>query len=361
VRAAVLSGVGSPLVAADVELEPLRPGQVRVRIEASGVCHSDLSLQDGTLPTPFPVVPGHEGAGVVVEVGDGVTTVAPGDHVILSWVAPCRRCPACLEGQVELCEHGIDHAYTAPYAQSGGDPVWAGLGVGAFAEETVVPEAAAIPVDREFPLELAALIGCGVATGVGAVLRSAGVPPGASVAVIGCGGVGLSAVQGARLAGAWPIVAVDVVAGKLELARRCGATHVIDASGTDPVEAVRALTGGRGVAYAFEVVGRSSTITQAYAMARRGGTVTVVGAGAFDDPVTLSAMQLMADAKTVRGCVYGATDPRRDFPALVAHAQRGALDLGLLVSDRIGLAGLDDALQAMARGEVARTLLIPGR
>jgi len=360
VKAAVLNEVGAPLVVDEVELGPLPPGFVRVAVAASGVCHTDLSLTDGTIPTPLPAVLGHEGAGVVTEVGTGVESVVPGDHVILSWVAPCRHCPYCLGGRAELCEHGIDHAYAAPYAKNNAGPVWAGLGTATFAEETMVPEAAAIAIRSEFPLELAALVGCGVATGVGAVLNSARVEPGASVAVVGCGGVGLAAIQAARLAGASAIVAVDVVGSKLELARSCGATATVDASMSEPVAAVRELTDGRGVDHALEVVGRSATMVQVYEMARRGGTVTIVGAGAADDPVTISAMSLMADAKTVRGCVYGNTDPRRDFPRLVELARTGQLDLASLVTGRTDLGGVNDALGAMGRGEVARTIVLPG-
>ena len=319
----MLHEVGAPLVLEDVELAAPGPHAVRVRLVASGVCHSDLSLQNGTLPQPLPAVLGHEGAGVVEAVGHEVTALAPGDHVIISWVSPCRRCFFCLHGQATLCERGIDHAYAGPYGTCRGEPVMCGLGTGTFAAETVVPETAAVRIDPSVPLDVAALIGCGVATGVGAVVNTARVEPGASVAVVGCGGVGLSVVQGARLAGAARVIAVDTVASKLEMARANGATDVVEASGGDPVERVRALTEGRGADHAFEVVGLSTTIIQAYAMAWRGGHVTVVGAGGFDDLVSISAMALMADAKTLRGSVYGSTDPQRDFPRLVELQQRG--------------------------------------
>ena len=209
----------------------------------------------------------------------------------------------------------MDHAFNAPYGTVNGDALWCGLGTGTFGEETVVPAAAAIRIDPTFPLELAALLGCAVVTGVGAVVNTAQVAPGETVAVVGCGGVGLAAVQGARLAGASRIVAVDVVAGKLDLATENGATDVVDASSDDPVAAVRALTAGRGVDHAVEVVGRSSTIAQAYDMTRRGGTATIVGAGSFDDSVSFMALGLMADAKRLQGSVYGGTDPARRHPA----------------------------------------------
>ncbi len=358
-RAAVLRGAGERFEVDTIALRALGADDVHVQIAASGVCHSDLSIQNGTIPHPLPAVLGHEGAGVVIETGENVCSVEPGDHVVLSWVAPDRSCFFCLRGHPELCEHGLDHAFAMPYATAGdGTPLLAAFGTATFGEETIVPERACVKIDGDIPLEIAALIGCGVVTGVGAVVNSAHVEPGASVAVIGCGGVGLAAIQGARLAGASPIIAVDRVASKLALARISGATDVVDAAAGDPVSAVRDLTEGRGVDYAFEVVGRSSTIEQAFAMTRRAGTCTVVGAGAFDDMTQFGAMQLMVDAKTIRGCVYGATDPARDFPEMVRLQRAGLLDLEALVTRRIALEDLDDAFRAMQDGEVARSVVV---
>jgi len=356
-RAVVVREVGAPVEVLEVDLAPPGPGSVRVRLAASGVCHSDLSLRDGSLPAPLPAVLGHEGAGVVTEVGPGVEQLAVGDHVVLSWVLPCRSCRLCLAGRAELCEHGIDHAFAGPYGTASGTPVHCGLGTGTFAEETVVPAGAAVRIDPAFPLELAALAGCAVCTGVGAVVNAAGVRPGETVAVIGCGGVGLAAIQGARLAGASAIVAVDRLPAKLAMALEHGATATVDAAEVDPVDAVRRLTGG-GVDHAVEVVGLSTTISQAYDMARRGGTVTVVGAGRFDDPVSFSSLGLMADAKRLQGTVYGGTDPARDIPRLLALASSGALDLARLVTARIGLDDVEDAFRAMLAGEVARSLIV---
>lgn len=330
---------------------------MRVRLAASGVCHSDLSLREGSLPALLPAVIGHEGAGVVTEVGGAVETLEVGDHVVLSWVVPCRQCRLCLAGRPELCEHGIDHAFAGPYGTTAGGAVHCGLGTGTFAEETVVPAAAAIRIDPAFPLELAALVGCAVCTGVGAVVNAAEVRPGDTVVVVGCGGVGLAAVQGARLAGASAIVAVDRVPAKLAMALDNGATATVDASAVEPVDAVRSLTGG-GADHAVEVVGLSSTIRQAYDMARRGGTVTVVGAGSFDDAVAFPVLGLMADAKRLQGTVYGGTDPARDIPRLISLAASGALDLAQLVTARIGLDDVEDAFRAMLAGEVARSLIV---
>jgi S-(hydroxymethyl)glutathione dehydrogenase/alcohol dehydrogenase len=343
----------------ELSLRAPGPGEVVVQIAASGVCRSDLSIVDGTIPHPLPAVLGHEGAGVVAECGPGVRTLAPGDHVVLSWVAPCRHCFQCLHGHPELCEHGMDHAWAQPYATDGGGAgLLAAFGTATFGEATVIPETACVKIDRDFPLELAALVGCGVVTGVGAILNSAHVQPGESVAVVGCGGVGLSAIQGARLAGASPIIAVDRVAAKLDLARTCGATHTVDASTGGVAEVVRELTGGRGVDHGVEVVGRSDTIALAYDLTRRAGTVTIVGAGAFDDMVSFGAMQLMVDSKTVRGCVYGGTDPERDFPAMARLHEAGVLDLGVLATRTIALDDVNAAFAAMEAGEVARSVIV---
>jgi S-(hydroxymethyl)glutathione dehydrogenase/alcohol dehydrogenase len=359
VRAAVLHEAGGTLRVDELALPSTGPGQVRVRVAASGVCRSDLSVAHGAIPAMLPAVLGHEGAGVITDVGDGVTHVAPGDHVVLSWVVPCRACFYCLHEHPELCEHGMDHAFAGPYAHaSNGDAVFSTFGTATFGEETVVPAGAAVPIDKEFPLELAALVGCGVVTGIGAVLHSARVRAGESVAVIGCGGVGLAALQGARLAGASPLIAVDRVASKFVLAQQCGATETVDASAVDAVAAVRELTDGRGADHTIEVVGTPATITQAFAMARRAGTVTIVGASAMADVVSFGAMQLMVDAKTVQGSVYGATDPARDFPEMIRLHRAGAIDLSLLVTDRIGLDDIDAAFAAMERGETARSVVL---
>jgi S-(hydroxymethyl)glutathione dehydrogenase / alcohol dehydrogenase len=357
-RAAVLRAAGAPLQIEELECRDVGPNDVRVGIAASGVCRSDLSIQDGTIPYPLPAVLGHEGAGVVRAVGAAVQHLEPGDHVVCSWVAPCRRCFQCRHGHPELCEHGLDHAFAGPYAHGRDGGVLAAFGTATFGEETVLPEHACVRIDRSFPLELAALIGCGVVTGIGAVVHSARVEPGASVAVVGCGGVGLAAIQGARLAGASPIVAIDRVGSKLTLARDNGATDVVDASDTDAVAAVRDLTEGRGADFAFEVVGRSDTIRLAYDVTRRAGTMTIVGAGSFEDRVSFAAMELMVDAKTIRGCVYGHTDPPRDFPEMVRLHDAGRIDLTTLITRRITLDEVNDAFRAMDAGEVARSMIV---
>ncbi len=357
----MLHQYGDPLIIEDVTLSELRSDQVRVRIAASGVCHSDLSIQNGSIPFPLPAVLGHEGAGVVEEVGDAVTRVAPGDHVVLCWVPPCRSCYYCLRNQPVLCQQGMADAFGAPYGSSGEVSLLAGLGTATFAEETLVLERAVVPIDKSIPLEIAALVGCAVTTGVGAVINTAQVEPGSTVAVVGCGGVGLSAIQGARLAGASSIIAVDRAPAALERATRMGATSVVDASATDPVEAVRELTGGHGVDYAFEVVGASPTIKLAFAMTRRGGTTTLVGAGRGDDQVNFTAMELFVDAKSILGCVYGSADPDRDFPRLLELHGAGQLELDRLITRRIALDEVNEAFRAMEAGEVARSVIVLDR
>jgi S-(hydroxymethyl)glutathione dehydrogenase / alcohol dehydrogenase len=358
VRAAVVAGVGAPFEVRPVELVPVGPGQVRVRIAASGVCRSDLSVRDGSLPFVFPTVLGHEGAGIVEEVGDGVTRVVPGDHVVLTWVPACRRCFWCLAGQPVLCANGLAEALGSPYATLDGAPIIRGLGTATFAEATVVPEGSVVPVRRDVPLDQAALVGCALATGVGAVWNTAHLRPGSTVAVVGCGGVGLAAVQGARLAGAVSVVAVDRVRSRLDAAVALGATDTVDAGAGDPVAAVRSLTAERGVDVAFEVVGASATIRQAFEMTRRGGSTVIVGAGSAEDPVQFNAMELFVDGKALLGCVYGSTDPDRDFPLLVDLVCQGRLDAASMVTERIGLDDLEAAFRAMQAGEGTRSVVV---
>ena len=356
-RAAVCHEAGAPLVVEEIELAEPGRHDVVVKLAASGVCHSDLSVQNGSIPFMFPTVLGHEGAGVVEAVGDQVTRVAPGDHVVLTWMPPCRRCFWCLAGQPMLCENGLSEALGGTYATVDGRPLVRGLGTATFAERTLVPEGEVVRVDPTVPLELAALVGCALSTGIGAVWHTAEVRPGSSVAVIGCGGVGLSVIQGARLAGAATIVAADPVPAKLEMAKRFGATAVVDA-GVDTVGGVREATGGRGADTVFEVVGRGPTIRDAFAAARRGGTVVLVGAGSPAEQVTFNAMELFVDAKTVKGCVYGSTDPDRDFPILVDLVRSGAVDATGLVTRRIGLGEVNEAFGAMEAGTVARSVIV---
>jgi len=354
-KAAVLRALDGPLAVEEIELNPTGPGQVRVRLAAAGVCHSDLSLANGTLRQPFPAVLGHEGAGVVLEVGEGVTGLAAGDHVVLNWAPPCRACWFCEHGEPYLCVHA-DDARSVPFATSAGEPVYAGLGTGAFATGTVVGAHACIPVPADIPLAEAALLGCAVLTGVGAVTNAARVQTGQTVAVIGLGGVGLAAIQGARLAGASAIIAVDPAPAKEELARSLGATHFL-APHAGLAKEIRALTGGLGTDHAIECVGRGETIRAAWSSTRRGGTATVLGLGSAQDPVTFNALEVAFFARTIVGCMYGSTDPAIDVPILLEHYRAGRLNLAALVSDEVDLAGVGEAFSRMRAGQGARTLV----
>jgi len=356
-RAVVLREVGRPTAVEQVALRPVNSDEVRVQLAASGVCHTDLSVRDGQMPALLPCTLGHEGAGVVVQAGDDVTTVGPGDHVVLTWNVPCRSCPHCLRGEAQLCPHGLNHAFGAPYAESADGPLWPSMGAGTLAEQTLLPGAAAVPVDPSLPLDHAALLGCAVTTGVGAVIRTAAVRPGESVLVVGCGGVGLAAIQGARLAGAATIIAADRQAAQLPAALANGATDTVDAGEADVATAVRDLTGSAGVDHAIEVVGKPATIREAYDATRRGGAVTVVGAAGHQDTVTFPALSLMADGKTIRGSVYGGSDPARDIPVLARLASRGLLDLEALVTRRTGIDDVETAFSDMAAGRGARTVV----
>ena len=357
VRAAVLTEVGGALRVTDLELPDPGPSQVRVRIAATGVCHSDLSLARGTLAQPVPAVLGHEVAGTITAIGASVDTVSVGDRVVLCWAPPCGECWFCTADEPWLCEHAADAA-SEPYARALGVDVYPGLSTGGFAEETVVSARAVIAVPDAVPLEHAALVGCAVMTGVGAVLKSARVQPGQSVLVVGLGGVGLSVVQGARLAEAGQIIVVDRSAEKFALAESMGATDVLEAGG-DLARQGRRLTRNRGADHAFDCVGSAETIRTAWSSTRRGGHTTVVGIGGKDQQVSFSALELFYFARTLSGCVYGSTNPLVDIPLLLDHAANGRLDLGALITDRIGLDGIDDAFARMERGQGVRSLVVP--
>ncbi|CAL2061679.1 MULTISPECIES: Zn-dependent alcohol dehydrogenase [Streptomyces] len=357
VRAAVLPAVGAPLEITGIELPDPGPGQVRVRLAAAGVCHSDLSLSDGTMSVPVPAVLGHEGAGTVVAAGPDVTHVAPGAPVVLNWAPACGTCHACSLGEVWLCANALNGAAAVHAHTADGTPLHPGLNVAAFAEETVVSASCVLPLPPGVPLADAALLGCAVLTGYGAIHHSARVRPGESVAVFGAGGVGLAALQSARIAGASRIVAVDVSPAKEDLARGAGATDFLLASATTPRE-IRALTGKQGVDVAVECAGRAVSIRAAWESTRRGGRTTVVGIGGKDQQVTFNALELFHWGRTLSGCVYGNSDPSQDLPVLAEHVRAGRLDLSALVTERIGLADIPAAFDNMKAGKGGRALVV---
>ena len=353
-RAAVLREVGKPLSIETVDLADPGPHEVLVTMLASGVCHSDYSLMHGTLPSPVPAILGHEGAGVVTAVGPDTTLVKPGDHVVLAWQAPCDNCPQCLAGQHELCSTPATSGF-AGRATIDSEPVSMMMALGTFAEATVTHEKCLVPYPERYPAEIAALVGCAVMTGVGAVVNTAGLRPGETVAVVGCGGVGLSVIQGARLAGASRIIAIDRVPEKLQVARANGATDAIAVE--DAREQVLELTGGVGVDHAFDCVGISSTMRAAWDVVRRGGHCILVGIGPIDQPLPFVLGDLMS-SKTLKFSLYGGANARRDFPRLLALNELGRLDLNALISERIGLDGINDAMERLTDGRAARSVIV---
>jgi S-(hydroxymethyl)glutathione dehydrogenase/alcohol dehydrogenase len=366
-RAAVLPAIDEPLeVRDDVEIDRPHAGEIRIRLGASGVCHSDLSIQNGTLyGGPAPLVCGHEGAGVVEELGEGVTGLEPGDHIVVSWVPQCGQCFFCRRGQPNLCEAGTTATMAGSLLDgttrltSRGAPLYQMAAAGTFSEYAIIPAISAVKIDREVDLRVAALIGCAVLTGTGAAMNTARVSKGDTAAVIGCGGVGLNVIQGARLAGADRVIAVDMVETKLALAKQFGATDTVNAAQGDPLAAVMDLTEQRGADITFEVIGLEATIQQAIAMARRGGQAILVGVPSLDVQVSVPAMiGLIVQEKTIKGCWYGSSDVRRDVPRLLDLYKEGELKLDELISREIWLDGINDAFEAMKSGEVARSVVV---
>lgn len=357
-KAAVFREVNQPMEIEDVELAKPGPREVVVRTLAAGVCHSDLHFYNGTYPGQTPVVLGHESAGVVEEVGRDVTYVKPGDHVITCLSVFCGHCEHCLTGHMSLCgssetRRGRDEE---PRLSQRGDVVHQFASLSSFAERMLVHEHAVAKIRDDMPMDRAALIGCGVTTGVGAVIHTAAVEVGSTVAVIGCGGVGLSCINGAALAGASKVIAVDQVASKLELARKFGATDTVDASESDAVDSVRAMTGG-GVHYAFEAIGLKITAEQAFRMLRRGGTATVIGMIPPGEMVTLHGPDFLQE-KTIQGSMMGSNRFRLDMPRFVDFYLQGKLHLDDMISSRIGLEDINEAMAQLETGEVARNVIM---
>lgn len=363
-QAAVFLHPNEQLSFGDVTLDRPGPGEVLVRLAYSGVCHSDLHVLRGEWTMPTPLVLGHEGSGIVEEVGPAVNGLSVGDHVILSWTPSCRRCRYCVSGRPQLCEVAAATAYRCvlPSGRSplhySGSPAYPFLAVGSFAGAAVVSESAAIAIRDDMPLDKAALIGCGVVTGVGAAINTARVHPGSQVVVIGCGGVGLAIVQGARLAGARRIVAIDVHDEALGRARHLGASHTVNSSSTDPGTVVARVTGSDGGPdYVFEAIGNVKTIELAYELTGRGGTTVVVGQVAEGEMIRIDPYRLSEDEKVLRGSNYGSSRASIDFPLMVDLYMTGALDLDSLVSKIRPLREVNEAFEDMLDGSVARTVL----
>ena len=351
-RAAILYETGAPLRVEDVDVDPPRAGEVAIRMAASGVCHSDLHVVDGIHPHPRPAILGHEGAGVVEAVGPGVTGLAAGDHVILSWLPHCGRCRFCVSGRPNVCEQlawsdaGLMMDGTTRFHRNGADIHHSTTS--SFGEGTVVPAQTAIPIDPALPLSEMALMGCAVMTAFGAVLNTARVRPGDAVAVVGCGGVGLNIVQAAALAGAGKIVAVDPSPAKHELAREMGATRTCT-----PEEAVASVT----VDHSFEAVGPLRTIELAISLVARGGQAILVGMAPPDARPRFDALSLTMDEKAIRGCWYGSCRPQADFPMLVSLYRSGRLRLDPLI-ETCALDDVNEAFDRIRRGEAVRSVIV---
>ncbi|HVN84382.1 MAG TPA: Zn-dependent alcohol dehydrogenase [Candidatus Binatia bacterium] len=356
-KAAIFEAAHKPLTIEDVDIVKPRAGEVLVRTVCSGVCHSDLHFVDGAWSLPMAAVLGHEAAGIVEAIGEGVTYVKPGDRVIMSFRPFCGKCYYCLGGRPNLCNDPTIGAAGATRLTWKGKPILQFANVGSFAELMLTSENGVVKIPNDMPMAEASLIGCGVMTGVGAALYTAKVPGGAEVAVIGCGGIGLNIIQGCRLAGASKIIAIDIVDSKLEMAQRFGATHTINSKATDNlVDAVRSLNGGTGVEYAFEAIGVPAAATQAFSIIRAGGTCVVVGMHPIGSQISVPGPDFLQEKKLV-GCMYGSTRFREHMPKIVDLFMSGKLDLSNLVSRRLPLDGVNEAFRTMKAGEVARSVL----
>jgi len=355
VRAVVARAKGEPVTVEVIEVPDPGPGEVLVTVQACGVCHTDLHYREGAINDDFPFLLGHEAAGIVEEVGDGVTNVAVGDFVVLNWRAVCGQCRSCLRGRPWYCfaTHNATQKMTL-----GGVELSPALGIGAFAEKTLVAAGQATKVDSAARPEVAGLIGCGVMAGLGAAMNTGGVGRGDSVAVFGCGGVGDAAIAGSRLAGAHTIIAVDIDDQKLDIARNFGATHTVNSTNEDPIEAIRGLTGGNGVDVAIEAVGLPATYEQAFYSRDLAGTVVLVGVPNPEMKVELPMIEVFGRGGTLKSSWYGDCLPSRDFPMLIDLYLQGRLDLDRFVSETIALDEVEEAFHAMERGEVLRSVVV---
>lgn len=357
-KAAIFHGPHQPLTIESVEIDKPMAHEILVRTVASGVCHSDLHFVDGLYPMRAPAILGHEAAGIVEEVGDLVSYLKPGDHVIACLSVFCGHCEQCLTGHPNLCTNpetrrGKDDR---PKLSQNGEPVTQFANISSYAEQMLLHENAVVKIADDIPLDRAALVGCGVTTGVGAVLNTARIEPGTTVAVFGAGGVGLAAIQGARIAGARMIIAVDMVESKLATARELGATHIVDASSHDPVEAIREMTGG-GVDYSFECIGVKKVAEQAFDCLARGGTATIVGMIPYGQKVELDGYAFLGEKK-IQGSSMGSNRFRVDMPRYLDFYRQGRLKLDEMVTRRGRLEDVNEAFRAMKAGEVARTVLM---
>ena len=356
VRGVIAAAEGEPVTIEDVVIPDPGPGEAVVAVQACGVCHTDLHYREGGINDEFPFLLGHEAAGVVESVGDGVSEVAPGDFVILNWRAVCGQCRSCLRGNPHICFS--THNASQKMTLSDGAELSPALGIGAFADKTLVAAGQCTKVDPQASPAAAGLLGCGVMAGIGAAVNTGGVGRGDSVAVFGCGGVGDAAIAGSKLAGASKIIGVDIDERKLEWAKGFGATHTVNSSESDPVEEIKALTDGNGVDVAIEAVGLPVTYKQAFEARDLAGTVVLVGVPRPDMTIELPFIEVFGRGGALKSSWYGDCLPSRDFPMLIDLYLQGRLDLDGFVSETIGLDGVEDAFHKMERGEVLRSVVV---
>ena len=356
VKAATGRSKGAPVTVEEILVPDPGPGEALVRVKACGVCHTDLHYREGAITDEFPFLLGHEASGTVEKVGDGVTNVEPGDFVIIAWRAPCGRCRSCLRGRPWYCFDSMNAAQKMTLAD--GSPLSPALGIGAFAELTLVHAGQAVKVDPAASPAAAGLVGCGIMAGLGAAVNTGGVTRGDSVAVFGCGGVGDAAIAGSRLAGAHTIIGVDIDDRKLEWARDFGATHTINSTQSDPVEAIQQITGGNGVDVAIEAVGNPVTYEQAFYARDHAGTLVLVGVPSPDMKIELPMLEIFGRGGSLKSSWYGDCLPTRDFPMFIDLYLQGRLDLDRFVSETIGLDEVEEAFHKMERGEVLRSVVM---
>ncbi len=357
-KAAVCYEFRKPLIIEEIMLDPPQANEVRVKLAACAICHSDIIYMDGGWGGPLPAVYGHEAAGVVAEVGPNVTITKPGDAVVVTLIRSCGNCFFCDKEQPHLCETTFRLDTDGPLHTKDGRPIHQAMRTGAFAEEVVVHESQVVPVPNDIPLDSASLLACGVITGYGAVVNTADIPPNSSVVVIGAGGVGLNSIQGAAIAEAAPIVAIDLLDNKLEAAKSFGATHAINGRDSDVTEQVQALTNGRGSDYVFVTVGSDKAMQQGLSLIRRAGTVVLVGMPASGVKLTVEAANFVADNQFILGSKMGSTRLQIDVPKLVELYQNGRLKLDELVTKRYSLEEINEAVTAVKRGEALRNVIV---
>lgn len=359
-KAAVCYEFGKPLVIEDIEIGSPQEGQVKVRLAATAICHTDVHAIKGEIPVKVPIVVGHESAGYIEEVGGNINSVKPGDAVVISLITSCGKCRSCKTGYPHLCEDRQSLSRESPLRNQKGQKLEVGFNVAGFAEQVIVHESQIAKIPAELPMDRAALLGCGVITGFGSVVNRAQVKPGSSVVVIGTGGVGLNAIQGAAFSGAYPVIAVDVLDTKLQSAQSFGATHTINSKNNDPVEMVKKMTGGRGVDFAFITVGSTAAIKQGLLMCCRRGLAVIVGLTRPQDTFSFSAFDFLNQERMLAGAYMGSTNISVEIPRLVALYQAGKLKLDELITGRYPLDHINEALESVERGEALRNVITFG-